>query len=60
MEKATFILSIFFAVLTPVGAALVICLGLNAGYAVIPCVFATICNLLYKGNDTFSKGRYHK
>ncbi len=49
MKKAALILNILFIVLTLIGAVLVICYDLNAGYAVIPCVFALISNLIYRG-----------
>lgn len=48
MRKVALIFNIIFIVLTLVGAILVICLDLNAGYAVIPATFALICNLFYK------------
>ena len=45
MIKLLFILSIIFAILTFVGAWFVLASkgNLNAGYAVIPCVWTLIC-----------------
>ncbi len=48
MKKAILAINILFIVLTLVGAVLVICCDLNAGYAVIPMVFALITNLFYR------------
>lgn len=55
MKKAALIINIIFIVLTLVGAVLVICLDLNAGYAVIPAVFALISNLFYRNEDKSHK-----
>ncbi len=48
MKKIALILSIVFIVLTLVGAFFVIFKDLNAGYAVIPMVFALVSSLFYK------------
>ena len=45
MKKAALILSIIFIILTFVGAGYVLYNGgkINAGYAIIPMVFALVC-----------------
>lgn len=46
MKKLLFILSTIFAILTFVGAGFVLASkgNLNAGYAVIPCVWTLVCS----------------
>lgn len=50
MKKLLFVLSIIFIILTFTGASYVLTLGgtANAGYAVIPMVFALICSSGYR------------
>ena len=49
MKKAALILSIIFIILTFVGAGYVLYNGgkINAGYAIIPMVFALVCIAFY-------------
>ena len=50
MKKAALILSIIFIILTFVGAGYVLYNGgkINAGYAIIPMVFALVCIAFYQ------------
>jgi hypothetical protein len=50
MKKAAFVFYVLFVILTFVGAGYVIYNGgkVNAGYAVVPMVFARICASLYR------------
>ena len=50
MKKAALILSIIFIILTFVGAGYVLYNGgkINAGYAIIPMVFALVCITFYR------------
>ena len=50
MKKAALILSIIFIILTFVGAGYVLYNGgkINAGYAIIPMVFALVCIAFYR------------
>lgn len=50
MKKAALILSIIFIILTFVGAGYVLNNGgkINAGYAIIPMVFALVCIAFYR------------
>ena len=50
MKKAALALSIVFIILTFVGAGYVLCNGgkVNAGYAVVPMVFALVSIIFYR------------
>jgi hypothetical protein len=50
MKKMTFVFSVIFVILTFVGVGYVIYNGgkVNAGYAIVPMVFALICIEFYR------------